>query len=161
MDEKETDAGAAEAKPVAGEGKGAGETAPARPAEDESDFEGGNALETIRDAAMEVCDRIEATEAFGHMRSNRGKLMRAVCSVLKKNGGAATARETGQKILSGLAAWSGCWKAEGWQYAPRRMVDWILDEKFREEVRTKPCGQNADGGSAERDYGEVGVKEIV
>ncbi len=114
-------------------------------------------LPTIREAAMELADRVEASEAFGHMRSNRGKLVKSICSVLKKNGGAETAAATGGKMLAGLEAWTAAWKAEGWQYAPGRIVDWILDEKWLEPVRERGGGGVASG----QDYGEVGVKEIV
>lgn len=114
-------------------------------------------LPTVREAAMGLADRVEASEAFGHMRSNRGKLVKSICSVLKKNGGAAAAAATGEKILAGLEAWTAAWKAEGWQYAPGRVVDWILDEKWLEPVRERGGGEAV----AEREYGEVGVKEIV
>ena len=113
-------------------------------------------LPTIRETAMELADRVEASEAFGHMRSNRGKLVKSICSVLKKNGGAETAAATGGKMLAGLEAWTAAWKSEGWQYAPGRIVDWILDEKWLEPVR-----ERGGGVASGQDYGEVGVKEIV
>ena len=81
--------------------------------------------EPVADANL-VAERIEATEAFGHMRVNPGKLRKACASLLKKDGAA------GEAIMAGLAAWTPIWRKDDWRWAPRRISDWLYDEKFRE-----------------------------
>ena len=111
----------------------------------------GAAADDLKGGALELAARIERTEAFGHMRVNRSKLMKSLVSVLKKNG--APEKEA-DAILAGIERWSEAWRAEDWRFAPGRLTDWLYDGKYLEEPRKKEA-------AAEHDYGEVGVKEIV
>lgn len=111
----------------------------------------GAAADDLKGGALELAARIERTEAFGHMRVNRSKLMKSLVSVLKKKG--APEKEA-DAILAGIERWSAVWRAEDWRFAPGRITDWLYDGKYLEEPRKKEV-------AAEHDYGEVGVKEIV
>lgn len=106
--------------------------------------------ETSREAlakrAGEIADALEKTEAFCHMTVNRGKLMKCLVSVLKKN--SATGKE---EILGGLAKWTSAWAADGWRWVPGKMTDWLYDGKWRQEPRKK------DAPAVGAGCGEAGV----
>lgn len=91
--------------------------------------------DALRRAAAGIAGRIEQTEAYGHMRVNRGKLMKCLCSLLKKNGGAEKAEEVSGKILKALDAWTEFWRRDEWKYKPGRVTDWLYDDKWLEEPR--------------------------
>jgi len=101
----------------------------------------------VKVAAGKLADEIENTEAFGHMMVNRGKLMKCLVSVLKKNGAA------GEKILDGLKAWTASWKADDWAYVPGRITDWLYDRKYLEAPRARKGDVSVGAGC-----GECGVE---
>ena len=106
----------------------------------------------VKDWALWLAGELEATDAWGHMRVNRAKLMKCLCSVLKKNGGAALAHETVRKIKGGLLAHAQGWAADDWRYAPGKITDWLYDGKWLEEPRKKEAAAVGSG------CGECGVE---
>lgn len=104
-------------------------------------FPGAHAIDPVE----ELANRIEATEAFGHMRVKRRKLLRALNVVLQKN--------TGAEIIDGIDRWTRAWAEDGWQFCPGSISDWISDGKFLQQPREKKSGGE--------NYDDVGVKEIV
>lgn len=109
---------------------------------------------SLKKAACDLADAIEASEAFARMRVNAGKLRKCLNSILKKSGGAEKAVEVSAKILAGLREWTVAWKADEWRFVPGKVTDWLYDGKWLEEPRKKEA-------APERDLGEVGVSEIV
>lgn len=114
-------------------------------------------MREVRYDAEELAEHIEfRTKEWGHMLVNRGRLMKCLISVLKKNsGGEMSNTELKVEIKASLERWAEAWAAEEWRYAPGRITEWLYDEKWREEPR-KPKKKP----EVEDCVGEVGVTII-
>ncbi len=70
-----------------------------------------------------IAERIETT--YPH-HSNAAKLRKCLRSILKKNSAA--------KILDGYNRHLEVWAVEDFQWAPHKIIDWLYDRKFLDEV---------------------------
>ena len=103
-------------------------------------------------ACAQLVYDLTQTEAFGRMRASERSLKRCLLPLVEKN--SARLGEWRQEIMDGLAAWTGAWKADDWQYAPGKITKWLVDEKYLQPPRKKTTP--AEG----RGCGECGA-EIV
>ena len=88
-------------------------------------------------------EAIKATEAFGHMRANDRILTRHLSRLAEKNAGRED--EWRDEVMSGLAAWTEAWAADGWQFAPGKITSWLADEKYLQPPRKKAAPDVSPG----------------
>jgi len=88
-------------------------------------------------------EAIKATEAFAHMRANDRILTRHLSRLAEKNAGRED--EWRDEVMSGLAAWTEAWAADGWQFAPGKITSWLTDEKYLQPPRKKAAPDVSPG----------------